>query len=242
MREANLADRLVLVRKRIAGACARSGRDPASVRLLPVTKGFPADTVREAIALGLQDFGENRVQEAEEKIPAVKPRPRWHLVGHLQSNKAKRAAQLFDVIHSIDSDAIAGEVSKRAVQAGRRVACLVEVNTSGEPGKFGTAPDRALELLRAVGALEGIELQGLMTIGPMEGGPEGARRAFQSLARIRREAAGAGLLTEGADLSMGMSDDFEIAIEEGATIVRVGTALFGPRPRAAGPGTGPRVP
>ena len=241
MREGNLADRLFLLRERIAGACARSGRDPVSVRLLPVTKGFPADTVREAIALGLQEFGENRVQEAEGKIPSVEPRPRWHLVGHLQSNKAKRAAQLFDVIHSIDSDAIAAEVSRRAVQADRRIACLVEVNTSGDRDKFGAAPDRALELLLAAGRLEGIELQGLMTIGPLEGGPEGARRAFQSLARIRREAAGAGLLTEDADLSMGMSDDFEIAIEEGATIVRVGTALFGSRSGAAGPGTGPRV-
>ncbi len=232
MREGNLADRLFLLRERIAGACARAGRDPTSVRLLPVTKGFPADTVRE---------GENRVQEAEGKIPSVEPRPRWHLVGHLQSNKAKRAAQLFDVIHSIDSNAIAAEVSRRAVQADRRIACLVEVNTSGDRDKFGAAPDRALELLLAAGRLEGIELQGLMTIGPLEGGPEGARRAFQSLARIRREAAGAGLLTEDADLSMGMSDDFEIAIEEGATIVRVGTALFGSRPGAAGPGTGPRV-
>ena len=240
MREAELADRLYSVLERIAGACARSGREPASVRLLPVTKGFPADTVRRAIALGLQDFGENRVQEAEEKIPAVEPRPRWHLVGHLQSNKAKRAVQLFDVIHSIDSDAVAGEVSRRAVQVGRRIACLVEVNTSGDRAKFGVAPERARELLLAAGRLEGIELRGLMTLGPLEGGPEGARRAFQSLARIRREAAGAGLLTERADLSMGMSDDFEIAMEEGATIVRVGTALFGPRAGARDP-TGTRV-
>jgi len=242
MREASLADRLDLVRERIAGACARSGRDPASIRLLPVTKGFPVDTVRRAIALGLQDFGENRVQEAEEKIPSVTPRPRWHLVGHLQSNKAKRAVELFDVIHSIDSDSIAGEVSRRAVQAGRRIPCLVEVNTSGDRSKFGVGPERALELLRTAGRLEGIELRGLMTIGPLEGGAEGARRAFQELARIRGEAAGAGLLVDGADLSMGMSDDFEIAIEEGATIIRVGTALFGPRPGAEGPGTESRDP
>ncbi|TMQ57365.1 MAG: YggS family pyridoxal phosphate-dependent enzyme [Candidatus Eisenbacteria bacterium] len=237
MREDQLADRLDFLRERIAGACARSGRAPASVRLLPVTKGFPAETVRRAIALGLQDFGENRVQEAEEKITAVEPRPRWHLVGHLQSNKAKRAVQLFDVIHSIDSAVIAGEVSKRALQAARKIPCLVEVNTSGDRAKFGVAPERALDLIDVARRLEGLELRGLMTIGPLEGGPGGARRAFQRLARIRRDASGAGLLPADADLSMGMSDDFEIAIEEGATIVRLGTALFGPRPGAAGPGT-----
>jgi hypothetical protein len=182
------------------------------------------------MGLGLREFGENRVQEAEEKIAAVEPRPRWHLVGHLQRNKAKRAVQLFDVIHSIDSAQLADEVSRRAVEAGKRAACLVEVNTSGDRTKFGVPPEGALGLLKAVGAGEGIELRGLMTMGPLAGGAEGARRAFQRLAAIRRDAARAGLLAEDADLSMGMSNDFEIAIEEGATIVRVGTALFGERP------------
>jgi hypothetical protein len=226
----DLADRLESVRERIAGACARSGRAPGSVRLLAVTKGFPAETVRQAMTLGLREFGENRVQEAEEKIPAVTPRPRWHLIGHLQRNKAKRAVQLFETIDSIDSAPIAEEVSRRAAELGKRIPCLVEVNTSGDRSKFGVAPEAALDLLRAAGALGGIDLRGLMTIGPLSGGPEGARRAFRDLAGIRSAAARDRLLADDAELSMGMSDDFEIAIEEGATIVRVGSAIFGERP------------
>jgi len=212
------------VRERIGRACARSGRAPHSIRLLPVTKGFPAGTIRDAMALGLGEFGENRVQEAEEKIASISPRPRWHLVGHLQRNKAKRAAQLFDVIQSIDSLPLAEEVSRRALEAGKKLACLIEVNTSGDAGKFGVPPDGARSLLTQAGRLEGIDLRGLMTIGPLHGGSSGARRAFRELAAIR-----AGLLPDDADLSMGMSGDFEIAIEEGATIVRLGTALFGAR-------------
>jgi len=226
----DLADRLESVRERIAGACARSGRAPGSVRLLAVTKGFPAETVRQAMTLGLREFGENRVQEAEEKIPAVTPRPRWHLIGHLQRNKAKRAVQLFETIDSIDSAPIAEEVSRRAAELGKRIPCLVEVNTSGDRSKFGVAPETALDLLRAAGALGGIDLRGLMTIGPLSGGPEGARRAFRDLAGIRSAAARDRLLADDAELSMGMSGDFEIAIEEGATIVRVGSAIFGERP------------
>jgi len=229
-----LADRLRLVRESIARACARSGRDPATVTLLPVTKGFPAETVYLAMALGLAEFGENRVQEAEEKIAVVDPRPRWHLVGHLQRNKARRALRLFDVIHSIDSVEIAGELSRGAGDAAKKVRGLVEVNTSGDQGKFGVPPDRALELLRAVRGLDCLDLGGLMTIGPLAGGERGARRAFQDLAAIRREAARLEILGEDADLSMGMSDDFEVAIEEGATIIRLGTALFGARPAKPG--------
>ena len=231
-----LADRLDSLRERIVRACVRSGRAPDSVRLLPVTKGVPTDTVREAMALGLREFGENRVQEAEQKIAGMDPRPRWHLVGHLQRNKAKRAVELFDVIHSIDSAHLADEISRRAVEMSKRVPCLVEVNTSGDRTKFGVPPEAARELLEAVSGCRQIELRGLMTIGPLAGGAEGARRAFQRLAAIRGDAARTGLLAEDADLSMGMSDDFEIAIEEGATIVRVGTALFGVRPPGLGQG------
>jgi len=226
----DLAHRLESVKERIARACARSGRSPGSVRLLAVTKGFPAETVREVMALGLREFGENRVQEAEEKIAAVSPRPRWHLIGHLQRNKARRAVQLFAAIHSLDSVAIAEEVSRRAAEQGKRTECLVEVNTSGDRSKFGVAPGAALDLVRAVAALGGINLRGLMTIGPLSGGPEGARRAFRDLAAIQSSAARERLLPESAELSMGMSEDFEIAIEEGATIVRVGSAIFGARP------------
>jgi len=224
-----LRHRLESVRERIGRACARSRRAPQSIRLLPVTKGFPAGTIRDAMALGLGEFGENRVQEAEEKIASISPRPRWHLVGHLQRNKAKRAVPLFDVIHSIDSTQLAEEVSRRALEEGKRIACLVEVNTSGDASKFGVPPSGARDLLSQVGRLEGIALRGLMTIGPLHGGATGARRAFQELAEIRAEATSAGLLPEDAELSMGMSEDFETAIEEGATIVRLGTALFGAR-------------
>ena len=224
-----LAERLESVKERIGRACARSGRDTGSVRLLAITKGFAAGAVREAMALGLRDFGENRVQEAEGKIAAIQAAPRWHLVGHLQRNKARRAVQLFEMIHSIDSVQVAEEVSRRAEESSKRVACLVEVNTSGDKTKFGVGPEGAIDLLRSAGALPGIDLRGLMTIGPLAGGPDGARRAFRGLAALRSEAARAGHLADGAELSMGMSGDFEIAIEEGATIVRVGTALFGGR-------------
>jgi pyridoxal phosphate enzyme (YggS family) len=225
----NFADRLQSVKERMGAAAARSGRPGDSVRLMAVTKGFPAETVRAAMDLGLRDFGENRVQEAEAKIASVTPRPRWHLVGHLQGNKARRAVKLFDSIHSLDSEPLAREVSRRAAEAGKRIPCLVEVNTSGEVSKFGVPPGGAIGLLGAVRDMEGIALDGLMTIGPLTGGPEGARRAFRTLAALRAEAQGAGLLEADAGLSMGMSDDFEIAIEEGATIVRIGTGLFGRR-------------
>jgi pyridoxal phosphate enzyme (YggS family) len=225
----NFADRLQSVKERIAAAADRSGRSGDSVLLMAVTKGFPTETVRAAMNLGLRDFGENRVQEAETKIASVTPRPRWHLVGHLQGNKARRAVPLFDSIHSLDSEPLAREISRRATEAGKRIPCLVEVNTSGEAAKFGIPPGEAIELLRSVRGLTGIALDGLMTIGPLQGGPEGARRSFRMLAALRAEAQGAGVLAAGAQLSMGMSDDFEIAIEEGATIVRIGTGLFGHR-------------
>ena len=228
-----LAGRLAIVVERIALASARSGRDPASVRLLPIAKGFGPGVVAEAMRLGLKEFGENRVQEAEAKIAATDPRPRWHLVGHLQRNKAKRAVQLFDVIQSLDSAGLVDEVSGRAVQMGRTIRCLVEVNTSGEKAKFGAEVSNALRLIEHARDSAGIELEGLMTIGPLEGGPQGARTSFRALRELREQAARAGLLAEDAELSMGMSDDFEIAVEEGATMVRIGTGLFGPRPARA---------
>jgi len=224
-----LADRLESVKERIRAAAARSGRSAESVRLLAVTKGFPAETVRQAMALGLREFAENRVQEAEKKIAAVEPRPRWHLVGHLQTNKARRAVHLFDAIHSIDTIPLAREVSRRAMEAGKPIPCLVEVNTSGEASKFGVPPEGTLALVREASACEGIVIVGLMTIGPLSGGPEGARSAFRLLAKVRERGLDQGLLTESAELSMGMSDDFEIAIEEGATTVRIGTLIFGGR-------------
>jgi len=223
------------VRGRLARAAERAGRPPESVRLLAVTKGFPAAVVREAMALGLREFGENRVQEADAKISewgevgGLGPGARWHLIGHLQRNKAKRAVTLFDEIHSLDSEDLVAEVARRAAAEGRIVTGYVEVNCSGDPGKHGVAPEGALALLGRAGREPAIRLAGLMTIGPLHGGPDGARASFRLLARLREQAVVAGLLEPGAGLSMGMSDDFEIAIEEGATIVRVGSALFGTR-------------
>jgi len=208
----------------------RVGRSPQSVRLLAVTKGFPAATILEAKALGLREFGESRVQEAEGKLAEVGEGARWHLVGHLQNNKVKRAVQIFDEVHSVDAESIAEDLARRALAAKRSPACYVEVNTSGDVGKFGVQPSAALALLHRIKALPPLRLAGLMTIGPLSGGAEGARTSFRALAKLREDAIRAGILDEGAALSMGMSDDFEIAVEEGATIVRIGTALLGDRP------------
>ena len=214
----------------MAAAARRSGREPESVTLLAVTKGFPVEIAREAFGLGLSDLGENRVQEAEDKIAAMGAGPRWHLIGHLQTNKARRAVQLFEEIHSVDSVRLAEELARRAAADGRAPRCYVEVRTTDEVTKSGAAPEEALALIARMRELGPLRCVGLMTIGPLHGGPEGARASFRALGRLRDEAVRAGTLDGTAGLSMGMSDDFEVAIEEGATIVRVGSALFGPRP------------
>ena len=197
------------------------------MRLIAVSKGYPAEDVRAAMGHGLAEFGESRVQEAEATIPRVGPGARWHLIGSLQSNKAKRAVSLFEEIHSIDSARLAGEVGRHVFAAGRVVSCYAEVNTSGESAKHGVPPGEALALLTRMAETPGIRIAGLMTIGPLSGGDQGARDSFRLLRRLRDEASGAGVLSENAGLSMGMSGDFEIAVEEGATVVRVGSALFG---------------
>jgi pyridoxal phosphate enzyme (YggS family) len=225
----NLSARIDRVRDRAARAAERAGRAADAVRLLAVSKGIPAAVVHEAWALGVREFGENRVQEADAKIAAVGPGPRWHLVGHLQRNKAKRAVSLFDEIHSLDSEELVADVARRAAAESKRVVAYVEVNVSGDPGKHGVKPSGALALVERARREPSLELAGLMTIGPLEGGGPAARAAFRSLAGLRDQAVAAGLLPSGAGLSMGMSDDFEIAVEEGATVIRVGSALFGPR-------------
>jgi PLP dependent protein len=225
-----LSESLSRIEARIAAAADRSGRPRNSVRILAVTKGHSVDRVREAIACGLREIGESRVQEAEGKIAALGGAEgvRWHLIGHLQTNKARRAVQLFDEIHSVDSEHLVDELARRVEGSGRAPVCYVEVNTSGETAKHGVAPEGALSLLGRLRS-SGLRTAGLMTIGPLEGGIEGARVSFRRLARLRDEAFAAGLLGPESGLSMGMSDDFEVAIEEGATIVRIGSALFGPR-------------
>ena len=214
----------------MAAAARRSGRDLGAVILLAVTKGFGVEVAREAFALNLVDLGENRVQEAEAKIVAMGAGPRWHLIGHLQTNKAKRAVQLFAEIHSVDSSRLAEDLARRAAAEGRTLPCYVEVRTTDEATKSGVAPEEAHPLLERMRSLESLRVLGLMTIGPLQGGPDGARSSFRGLRLLRDEAVRRGVLAADAGLSMGMSDDFEIAIEEGATVVRIGSALFGPRP------------
>ena len=225
-----LAENLAAVQSRIAAACGRSGRDPAEVTLLAVSKNHTAEAVAEAVGLGLTTFGENRVQEAKAKIPLSPSRARWHFIGHLQSNKARDAAALFGTIESVDSLALAEELQKQAQKQAKTLKVLLEVNVSGESSKFGWVPDRLMESLGAINALQRLELHGLMTVAPYATDAEKVRPVFRRLRELRDRCADR-LGVPLPVLSMGMSGDLEVAIEEGATIVRVGTALFGPRPK-----------
>ncbi len=225
----DLAANLQSIQSRIDAACARVGRNSSEVILLAVTKTHPPETVSQAAALGLLYFGENKVQEAKAKIPLCPSRLHWHMVGHLQSNKCRDAVELFEMIQSVDSLRLAEEIDKRAEQAAKRMPILLEVNVAGEASKFGYHPDTLLGELEAINNLPRIEIQGLMTIPPWVPNAEKARPAFQMLKQLKikcEQILGAPL----PHLSMGMSGDFEVAIEEGATIVRIGTALFGERP------------
>ena len=209
------------VRERIAGAAERSGRRPTDVLLVAVSKTVEPERIRAAIAAGVPALGENRVQEAKAKIGEIgRPVP-WHLIGHLQSNKAKDAVELFDVIHSVDSVDLARECDRRAAARARVVDVLLEVNVAGEAQKSGLDPETIGGRLDAIAALGHLRVRGLMAIPPI-GEPEATRPWFQAL---RKLAERHGL----PELSMGMSNDFEVAIEEGATMVRIGTAIFGPR-------------
>jgi hypothetical protein len=229
-----LRGRLDGVRERIARAAGRAGRDPGSVVLVGVVKTVPPDLIRQALELGLADLGESRVQEAGAHVGALgRHVARWHMVGHLQRNKAGRAVELFDRVHAVDSAELAEALSRRAAAAGRRLPVMVEVNVSGEATKFGAAPAALMGLLERVARLPGVALEGLMTVGPPVERPEQARPFFARLRELR--AAGERALGLGLpELSMGMSGDFEVAVEEGATMVRVGTALFGARPAGGG--------
>jgi pyridoxal phosphate enzyme (YggS family) len=233
----DLADRLGEVRERIGGAAHRVGRDPAAVRLVAVSKTFPAARVLEGIAAGIDCFGENRIQEASRKLPEVRAASHapveWHFVGALQRNKARRAVELFDVIESVDRAPLARDLAKAARELGRRPRVLLQVNVDAEPQKAGVAPAELPELLECVDALPELEPVGLMAIPQPQRDPERLRPAFARLRELL-EAANAGRRPERrlAELSMGMSADFEVAIEEGATWVRLGTAIFGERETA----------
>ena len=235
-----IADRVAAVRDRIARAASRARRRPEDVTLVAVSKTHPAQAVRDAFAAGLRHFGENKVQEAEAKVAALadlaKPGARWHMVGHLQANKARKAVTLFDCIHSVDDLGLARRLEKAAAEQGRRLRVLVQVDVAGEDGKFGLEEARLLPALEAMRGLKSVRVEGLMGFPPYEEDPERVRSYFRRLRELRDAALARGLLL-GGDLSMGMSHDLEVAVEEGATLVRVGTALFGERP-AQGKKTG----
>ena len=227
----DLAVNLETIRQRIRAACGRAGRNPDSVSLLAVTKTHPPEVVQAAAGLGLTLFGENKVQEAKAKIPLCPGKLRWHFIGHLQSNKCRDAVELFRMIQSVDSLPLAQEINKRAEQAAKTMPVLLEVNVAGEASKFGYRPEQLLAELKELNALPRIEIHGLMTVPPWSAEAEKARPHFRRLRELKQRAE-AVLGAPLPHLSMGMSGDFEIAIEEGATIVRVGTALFGPRAKA----------
>ncbi|HXR03262.1 MAG TPA: YggS family pyridoxal phosphate-dependent enzyme [Verrucomicrobiae bacterium] len=232
----NLAENLEKIQRQICGACERAGRNPATVALLAVTKNHPPETVAAAAQLGLNLFGENKVQEARAKIPLCPGRLRWHFIGHLQSNKCRDAVELFEMTQSVDSLPLAREIARRAEAAAKTMPILLEVNVAGEAGKFGYAPDKLLAELAAINALPKLEIHGLMAVPPWSAEPEKSRPHFRRLRELKarcEQILGAPL----SHLSMGMSGDFEMAIEEGATMIRIGTALFGPRPKFNNQGT-----
>ena len=220
------------VQQKIAAACDRAGRATTEVQLLAVGKKFSADVIREAADCGLTLFGENRVQEAMAKIPDCPGHLRWHFIGHLQTNKCRDAVALFEMIHAVDSLHLAEELNKRCEQAAKVMPVLLEVNVSGEGSKHGFTPETAVNSMEALLSFPQLELHGLMTMAPYSRQPESSRPYFKKLREVKADCEdklGAPL----PELSMGMSGDYEIAIEEGATIVRLGTCLFGQRSATA---------
>jgi pyridoxal phosphate enzyme (YggS family) len=229
---AALRARLDGVRERIATAARRAGRDPASIRLVAVSKTFSSEHIRAAAGVGLRDFAENKVQEALPKMDeAADLEVTWHFVGHLQSNKARKAAQHFDVIHSIDSADLVRRVDEAASEAGRTVKVLIQVDLAGEATKHGAQAETVAAILAAATACSSARVIGLMILPPAADEPEQARPYFRALTALRDRLVAAGTdPSMVAELSMGMSHDFEVAFEEGATMVRVGSAIFGARP------------
>ncbi len=233
-----ISDNLATIQKRVAQACGRAGRDPGAVTLVAVSKTFAAGAIRNVVQAGVMDIGENYVQELIQKRDELNdPSIRWHFIGHLQSNKVKAIAGWITMVHAVDSAGLAAELDRHAGKTGRVIPCLIEVNTTGEGSKFGLAPDSALQFVRGLAGHGGIRVAGLMTIGPFLPDPEGSRPMFRRLRLLRDEIAALRQPNAPMEhLSMGMTGDFEVAIEEGATLIRIGTALFGPRPRKTQPG------
>jgi hypothetical protein len=222
------------IRSRMIQACTRAGRRPDEVTLVAVSKTFPADQIREVIRAGVPDIGENYVQELLPKREQLAGETvRWHFIGHLQSNKVKYIAPWVVLVHAVDNVGLAREIDRRAEQTGRVIDILVEVNTTGEETKFGIQPDATVSFVRSLGGLQHLCVAGLMTIGPFLPDPEGSRPMFRTLRQLRGEAAQLGQENVTMrHLSMGMTGDFEVAIDEGATLIRIGTAIFGSRKRS----------
>jgi len=223
-----IKENLKTIKNKIAAAAAKADREANEITLVAVSKTHPADTIKAAVEYGAADIGEARIQESEPKIISLGNIARWHLIGHLQKNKVKKAVRLFDLIQSVDSLKLAEEINHRAGEIGKKIDCLLEVNSSGEESKYGVRPDEAIEIIEKVNRLENVNLVGLMTIGPFVEDKETIREVYRNTRELflkGREIAGDLF----AILSMGMSDDYEIAIEEGSNMVRVGTAIFGPR-------------
>jgi PLP dependent protein len=232
----SISENIVLVRDRIAAATQRAERDPNEIALMAVTKTFPPESIRQAYDAGLRLFGENRVQEFAQKTDALRDLrdADWHMIGHLQTNKAAKAVELFSAVDSLDSLRLAQKLNSTAQQLGKKLAVLIEINVGGESAKSGVPPDsyELDELLQAAHQLDHLEFRGLMTIPPFTEDSQQARPYFRRLREVRDQIAKRGLPGLGTSvLSMGMSHDFEIAIEEGSTCVRIGTAIFGVRPK-----------
>ncbi|MDQ5987713.1 MAG: Pyridoxal phosphate homeostasis protein [Syntrophus sp. SKADARSKE-3] len=229
--EETIRDNIDAVRKRIEAAAVRSGRPVSAVRLMAVTKTVDDRRILEAVNAGVQILGENYVQEAKRKIEQMGRIVEWHFIGHLQTNKAKYAARLFDMVHSIDRPEVAEELNKRCAIENRIMKILIEVNVSGEATKRGVDPDSVLPLIEIITPLSNLSIQGLMTMAPWSDKAEDARPYFIALRKLRdsiREMNISGIAM--AELSMGMSGDYEVAVEEGATILRIGSSIFGERP------------
>jgi pyridoxal phosphate enzyme (YggS family) len=222
-----IRENLSRVRERIERAAQKAGRDPKEIELVAVSKTVEVARIKEAIEAGVSILGENYVQEAEKKIEALGKPVSWHFIGHLQSNKARYAVRLFDVIHSIDSIPLAEELNRRAEQPDRVIKVMIEVNLSKEATKFGTDEEKVLNLAKRIQSSKHLSLEGLMTMPPYFDSPEMSRPYYMALRELKERMTKEGIPMK--ELSMGMSNDFEIAIEEGATYVRVGTAIFGPR-------------
>ncbi len=231
MGDADIRANLAAVMERVARAAERAGRRGADVLLVAVSKSVPVDRIRAAIVAGIPALGENRVQEAKEKVAAIGRVVPWHLIGHLQTNKVRDALACFDLIHSVDRPALAEALSARAVRGGRRAGVLVQVNMAEEPQKGGFRPADLRPALETMARRPGLRLRGLMTIPPLPREPEDSRPYYREMRKLLDAAQGWGLGPEFREISMGMSGDFEVAVEEGATMLRIGTAIFGPRGR-----------